>query len=184
MKFPFKAIVISSLATVAAFCTVVYTSSCNQDKCKTIACANGGVCNDGACTCPSGYEGSNCEKVARDKFIGNWTVFEKGSITLAAQYPISIEPAKEITDVVIKNFYNYFRTPIKATVQGDSLFIPNQQYEGKIVFGIAHIYTNVTYGQYGAIEARYEVIDTATNKVNDFGYNQAIDGSDPSIWNK
>lgn len=184
MKLSLKAVVFSSMAAVAAFFTIVYSTSCNRDKCKTIACANGGVCNDGACTCPPGYEGSNCEKEERLKFIGNWTVFEKGSITLGAQYPISIEPATEITDVVIKNFYNYFKTPIRATVSGDSLFIPNQQYEGKVLFGIAHIFTNVTYGQYGAIEARYEVIDTATQKVNDFGYNEAIDGSDASLWNK
>lgn len=184
MKFPFKTVFISSLATIAVFFTVVYTTSCNRDKCKTITCANGGVCNGGSCTCPSGYEGTNCEKESRLKFLGNWTVFEKGSITLAAQYPISIEPASEVTDVVIKNFYNYFKTPIRATVSGDSLFIPNQQYEGKVLFGIAHIYSNVTYGQYGGIEAYYEIIDTATQKVNDFGYNAAIDNSLPSQWNK
>ncbi|MCF8451332.1 MAG: calcium-binding EGF-like domain-containing protein [Taibaiella sp.] len=183
MKFPFKTIIISSLATIAAFTAVVYTS-CNRDKCKTIVCANGGVCNDGACTCASGYEGTNCEKVSRDKFLGNWTVFEKGSITLAAQYPISIEPTTDVYDVVIKNFYNYFRTPIKATVVGDSLFIPNQQYEGKVLFGVGYIFSNVTYGQYGAIEMRYSIIDTATQKVNDFGYNAAINNSDPSLWNK
>jgi hypothetical protein len=185
MKFPFKAIILSSLATISAFTAVVYTS-CNRDKCKTITCANGGVCNNGACICPSGYEGTNCEKVSREKFLGNWTVFEKGSATLAAQYPVSIEPTTEITDVVIKNFYNYFQTPIKASVSvtGDTLFIPNQQYEGKVLFGILSIQSNVTYGQYGSIEARYEIIDTATQKVNDFGYNAAIDNSDPSQWNK
>lgn len=184
MKLSVKALVFSFLAAVSALFTVIYSSSCNRDKCKTIACANGGVCNDGACTCPPGYEGSNCEKLAREKFIGNWTVFEKGSITLGAQYPISIEPATEPTDVVIRNFYNYFRTPIRGTVHGDSLFIPNQQYEGKVVFGVAHIFSNVTYGQYGSIEARYQIIDTATQTVNDFGYNTAVNGSDPSIWNK
>ena len=184
MNFPFKTILVSAIATIGVFATVVYTSSCNRDKCKTITCANGGVCNDGACTCPSGYEGTNCEKESRLKFIGNWTVFEKGSITLAAQYPISIEPGAEPSDVVIKNFYNYFKTPARATVVGDSLFIPNQQYEGKVLHGIAHIYSNVTYGQYGGITAYYQIIDTATQKVNDFGYNAAITNSDPSQWNK
>ncbi|GAA4464425.1 hypothetical protein GCM10023093_14730 [Nemorincola caseinilytica] len=184
MASTLKTIFISSIATIAAFGAVVY-SSCNRDKCKSIVCANGGVCNDGSCTCPSGYEGTNCEKVSRDKFLGNWHVLEKGSITLAAQYPISIEPTTNLTDVVIKNFYNYFKTPIKATIiGGDSIVIPNQQYEGKVLFGIGHIYSNVTYGQYGAIEMRYEIIDTATQRVNDFGYNEAVDHSDPSQWNK
>jgi hypothetical protein len=183
MRIPFKTILVSALATISAFSAIVYTS-CNRDKCKTIVCANGGVCNGGSCNCPSGYEGTNCEKVSRDKFLGNWTVFEKGSITLAAQYPISIEPTTNISDVIIKNFYNYFKTPIRGTVVGDSLYIPNQQYEGKVLFGLGHIYSNVTYGQYGGIEMRYEIIDTATQKVNDFGYNAAVDFSDPSQWNK
>lgn len=188
MKSPFKTILIAAFSTLAVFCSIVYTS-CNRDKCKSVVCAHGGVCNDGMCTCPSGYEGSNCETVSRTKFLGNWTVFEKGSITLAAQYPTSIEattdqPSTGPVNVVIKNFYNYFLTPISAYVQRDTIYIPNQQYEGKIVFGVGYIYTNVTYGQYGAIEMRYEVIDTATSKVNDFGYNEAIDHSQPSAWNK
>lgn len=183
MKLSLKSVFIGALATVGAFAAVVY-SSCNRDKCKTIVCANSGVCNNGSCTCPAGYEGTNCEKASRDKFIGNWTVFEKGSITLAAQYPVSVKPAENITDVVIYNFYNYFKTPINATVSGDRIYIHNQQYEGKVVFGEGQIMSNVTYGQYGQLELRYEVIDTATQKVNDFGYNAAVDLSDPSLWNK
>ncbi len=183
MRFPFKSVFVAGLATFGAFAAVVY-SSCNRDKCKTIVCANGGVCNDGACTCPSGYEGTNCEKASRDKFVGNWNVFEKGSITLPAQYPVSVEPALLTSDVVIKNLYNYFRTPIRATVQGDRIIIPNQQYEGKIVFGRGQIFSSVTYGQYGRIEMRYSVIDTATQKVNDFGYNEPVNLSSPSEWSK
>jgi hypothetical protein len=184
MRFHFKTILVSTIATIGAFCAIVYTSSCNRDKCKTIVCANAGVCNDGGCNCPAGFEGTNCEKVARDKFLGNWHVLEKGSITLAAQYAISIEASNNLTEVTIKNFYNYFKTPIKAYIKADSIFIPNQQYEGKLLFGIGYIYSNVTYGQYGAIEMRYEIIDTATQRVNDFGYNEAVDHSDPSLWNK
>ena len=188
MKIPFRTIVISSFATLATFFSMVYVS-CNRDKCRTVVCAHGGVCNGGACTCPTGYEGSNCETVSRNKFLGNWMVYEKGSITLAAQYPVSIEattdnPTTTPVNLVIKNFYNYFTTPVKAYVTNDSLYIPNQQYEGKVLFGIGYIYTNVTYGQYGAIEMRYEIIDTATSKVNDFGYNAIVDHSDPSEWNK
>ena len=188
MRIPFKSILISSFATLSAFFAVTYVS-CNRDQCKSIVCAHGGICNDGSCTCPTGYEGSNCETVSRTKFLGNWNVFEKGSITLAAQYPVSIEattdnPTTTPVNVVIKNFYNYFATPIKGYITRDTIFIPNQQYEGKVVFGIGYIYTNVTYGQYGAITMRYEVIDTATARVNDFGYNEIVDHSSPSQWNK
>ncbi len=182
MKTPLKTILISALATFSAFISIVYVS-CNRDKCKTIVCAHGGVCNSGGCICPSGYQGSNCETLSRNKFLGNWSVFEKGTRTESAQYPITIETGKEITDVIIKNYYNYFKTSVKAYVAGDTLYIPNQQYEGKVLFGVGYVFSDVTYGQYGRISMRYEIIDTATMLVNDFGYYEP-DGSDPSLWNK
>jgi len=46
MKTPLKTIFFSALATLTIFLAVAYTS-CNRDKCKTIVCANGGVCNEG-----------------------------------------------------------------------------------------------------------------------------------------
>lgn len=183
MKVYLKAILYSALVTVSAFTSVAYFS-CNRDKCKTLVCGNGGVCNLGVCICPSGYEGIQCETVSRDKFIGNWNVFEKGSRTNAAQYPVAIKPDVNVTDVIIKNFYNYFRTDVKGYVIHDTLFIPNQQYEGHLLFGVGFIYSSNTYGQFAAINMKYEIIDTATQIVNDFGYNTIVDGSDPSQWNK
>jgi hypothetical protein len=185
MKTPLKTIFISTFAAVAALVAVVSTS-CNRDKCKSIVCAHDGVCNQGACICPSGYGGSNCETVLRDKFLGNWQVFEKGSATVSAQYATSIVKGPKITDVEIINVYNYFRAHIKgyvAGINGDTLYIPNQQLEGKVIFGVGAISSNTTYGQFGAIALRYEVIDTATNVPNDFGYYEA-DLSAPSAWNK
>ena len=88
MKTPFKSIFVAALATVATFASLMYVS-CNRDKCKTIVCANNGVCNQGACICPSGYGGTNCETVLRDKFLGSWQVFEKN--LQPAQYIIDIQ---------------------------------------------------------------------------------------------
>ena len=182
MKTSLKTILISAFVTFSTFLSIVYIS-CNRDKCKTIVCAHGGVCNSGSCICPSGYQGSNCETLSRNKFLGNWNVFEKGTRTAAAQYPVTIETGNLPTDVIIKNFYNYFKTNIRGYVTNDTLYIPNQQYEGKVLFGVGYIYSDVTYGQYGRIAMRYEIIDTATTLVNDFGYYD-LDGSDPSLWNK
>jgi len=185
MKTPFKTILISALATFATFISVMYIS-CNRDKCRTVVCANNGVCNQGTCICPSGYGGTNCQTVLRQKFLGLWQVFEKGSTTNAAQYPITIIEGANITDVQIQNVFNYFTVPINATVggvNGDSLFIPNQQLQGKLIFGVGYIYSTTTYGQFGSISMSYEVVDTATNIPDDFGY-YAPDLSAPSSWNK
>ncbi len=182
MKTPFKSILVSALLALTTVFSIAWFS-CNRDKCKSIVCANHGVCNYGTCVCPSGFQGTNCETVSRLKFIGNWSVFEKGTITNAAQYPITISPSNTVTDVVITNFYNYFVNPIKGYVIHDTLYIPNQQLEGKIVFGTGYITSNNTYGQYGTILMNYEVIDTATNIPNDFGF-YGPDLSQVSTWNK
>ncbi len=182
MNSPLKKILIPAIAVFVSLMAV----SCNRDKCKTVVCAYNGVCNGGACICQAGYEGSNCETITRDKFLGDWTVFEKGSTTEAAQYPVSISASDNITAVIINNFNNYFTAPIPpitASVLGDTIYIPNQQIAGKVIFGKGYIYSNVTYGQYGSISMSYEVIDTATLRVDDYGY-YAPDLSNPSAWNK
>jgi len=182
MKSPLKKILIPALVTISALFSMVYMS-CKNDKCKTIVCAYGGVCNQGACICPSGYEGTNCETISNQKFLGNWQVFEKGSTTNAAQYEIAILVDTPVTTVTITNFHNYFTSSVLAYVNHDTLTIPNQEMEGKVIFGVGYIYTSSTYGQFGAISMRYEFIDTATGLVDDFGYYPG-DLSLPSAWNK
>ncbi len=183
MKFFLKTVLITSISALAVYSTIL-VSSCNWDKCKTIICANGGVCNGGACTCPSGYEGSNCETTTRQKFEGNWTVFEKGSTTLAAQYYVKITDGPLITDVLIYNFNSFLTHPIRAIVSDTNIIIPNQVYNGKYILGNGTIHYNTTYGQYGGLTMYYEVIDSLTQRVNDYGYNAADDLSQPSQWNK
>ncbi len=187
MKMPLKSNFLTSILIALLFGATM-TVSCNSDKCSTIVCANGGYCAGGSCTCPIGYEGTNCETVSRFKFTGNWVVYEKGSASFAAQYPISIFPDSNnlITDVIIYNFNNYFKLPIHATVNNNNITIPNQQLEGKIVVGRGYIYTpdNVNYNQNSAITMYYEIIDTATKLLDDYGYDNLDDGSKPSAWNK
>lgn len=183
MNSSIKAIFVSAITTLSVFSGIFYLS-CNRDKCATVVCSNRGVCNGGRCTCPSGWEGPRCETETRKKFTGNWSVFEKGSASLAKQYPITIENGESITYVSIKNFYNFFTKPIRAYVDGNRLIIPNQHLQGKIIFGEGTIYSNVTYGQYGGITMRYLVQDSITQTKDDFGYESVYNFSDPSQWNK
>ena len=167
----------------------VYLTSCGKDdvhktvKVMCVSCINGGQCINGVCLCSAGYEGSDCATISRNKFLGNWEVFEKGSTSIATQYGVAIMPDTAINSVVIANFYNSFRINIKASVKGDSLIIPNQQYEGKSVVGVGIISSSTTHGQYGVLTIKYEISDTVTGAINDFGYNP-VDGSNPSQWNK
>lgn len=157
----------------------------NKDLCYGVTCQHNGVCNNGMCACAVGYEGRYCDTLSRDKFLGNWVVFEKGSMTLPAQYAVTIIPDTpgSVINVQIINFYNYFNTPIRAFVQRDSIIIPSQSYKGKVVFGYGY-YSNNSSGTDPKITMRYEVIDSATSQINDFGYNSAVDHSNPSDWSK
>jgi hypothetical protein len=43
------------------FTAVAYTSCRKTDECAGMVCKNGGICNNGICKCPAGYEGNTCE---------------------------------------------------------------------------------------------------------------------------
>lgn len=178
MKARFKTIVLSALGAISIFSTVTYTS-CNEDKCKGIVCAYGGVCTDGECLCPTGYEGPQCEVVNRKRYLGNWKVTENGSITDAAQYTIVVEEGDNITELRLKNFRNRLTTPVKAYVQGDTLYIPQQVVEDHTIQGSGLLKFGPHYGKSGVLTVRYKVIEPNTN-VDDFG----VDSGDPSLWNK
>lgn len=52
--------------------TAVTYTSCTHDSCKAVMCRNGGTCADEFCRCPHGYEGSQCEIISRNKFLGTY----------------------------------------------------------------------------------------------------------------
>jgi len=150
--------------------------------CDTVVCINGGKCEAGGCSCPAGYSGVHCEVSGADRFKGYWRVSEKGSVTTPADYFISLEGTSK-DSLRIQNFNNYFLAMVRAWVVGDSIYIPTQHLEGKIVRGAGYIYSSVDYGQYGIIRIRYQVIDSATLVVNDYGYD-GTSGADPSRWTR
>jgi len=158
--------------------TLIY-SSCTKGVKST--CAYGGTRVGDSCRCVAGYQGLNCDSISREKFEGQWQVSEKGSATNPSEYSLSIQPSALVTGVTITNFYNYFQKPITATISYDTITIPNQELEGKVIFGTGIIYFKTSDNAYDNITLRYEVVDTATGLVNDFGYYPS-DGSSASAW--
>lgn len=77
------------LAIAVAMITVLYTA-CIKDKCGAILCDNGGVCVDGKCTCPTGYEGTSCSKMWYEKFAGRWNVSDSIAKDNVARYKYEI----------------------------------------------------------------------------------------------
>lgn len=178
MKARFKIIMLSALGALTAFSAVTF-SSCNENKCKEIVCAYGGVCTDGQCLCPSGYEGNQCETITRDRYIDVWKVTEDGTFTNAAQYSVSVEAGPNITELRIKNFRNSFVDEVQAFVKGDSITIPNQVVDGHTVRGFGYLMDDKYYSENGKIIIRY-IVKSPDGRVDDFG----VDGGDASLWNK
>ncbi len=63
MKNLFYLLTISFALTIGA---------CN-DPCDDLDCGTNGTCDEGLCICDSGYEGTNCEALVIDKYLGTWT---------------------------------------------------------------------------------------------------------------
>jgi hypothetical protein len=179
MKARLKSIVLSALGVMAAFSAVTYTS-CNNDPCKAIICAYGGTCTEGDCICPSGYEGTHCEVVTRDKYEGVWTVFEDGSSTMAAQYEVKIIKGSGNTDMIISNFYNRFPgAQVNVRVKGDSLFIPQQTVDNYTIEGAGHLNWEEFYPDHGELTLYYKVVNPE-GRTDDFGFSAGL----PSIWTR
>jgi uncharacterized membrane protein len=178
MKARLRTILLSALGVIAAFSAVTYTS-CNEDKCKAIVCANNGICKDGTCFCLAGFEGTQCETVTRERYKGTWVVFEKGTLTNPATYDVTVDYGSTMTEVVIRNFYNKFTQPLRADIKGDSLTIPLQNIDGYEIAGRGYIKKSLYYGENGEMVMRYTVKDPE-GRTNDYGVNIG----EPSIWNR
>ena len=178
MKGRLKTIILSALGAISAFGAVTY-SSCKPDKCKAIVCAYGGVCKEGTCICPTGYEGYQCETIIRDKYEGVWTVEEHGSASMPAFYDVVVQPGATMTDMTIKNFYNKFISNVNIRVKGDTLYIPQQTIEGYEIKGTGYLFESKHYGKNAELRVHYTVKQPDC-KVNDFGVNN----EKYSKWNR
>jgi hypothetical protein len=110
--------------------------SCVLDRCRNTNCQNGGVCEEGTCQCPSGFEGANCEKRERDKFTGRYFVTYRGRLIDGNQFgthtrydidtTVSVNLAADYnTDgVTIPNVFLKPGQNMRCTVSGTTLHIP------------------------------------------------------------
>lgn len=108
--------------------TGVLLSGCKkeEDPCDNVTCQNGGTCNNGSCSCASGYEGATCGTEMRSKFIASYTVQENCSPGGNFNYNMTINSsATGVQNVVINNFYGV-GAAVTASVSGSSITIASQ----------------------------------------------------------
>ncbi|MCB0767818.1 MAG: calcium-binding EGF-like domain-containing protein [Flavobacteriales bacterium] len=118
------------LSLLVGLSTTLLLSGCKKDEdpCENVVCANGGSCNDGSCTCLSGYEGSTCGTEVRAKFLGTYNVTEacpSGNFS----YQITVTTSSAAVNRVIINNFGGYGVSVAGSVSGSSLTIANQQID-------------------------------------------------------
>ncbi len=125
-------IAFSALLTIGALSAVTYTA-CNKDECKDVVCLNSGVCNGGTCSCPTGYEGSDCGRKSNAKFVGTWSVTETCGSVNQTPYQVTITAdGTDATKILVSNLGNYGCTvggtiTWNSTVSGATLTIADNK---------------------------------------------------------
>lgn len=101
--------------------------ACDRDKCENVVC-NGpqSYCLDGFCVCPQGYEGTNCDILSQDKYIGNYYVTESCNPGTTNGWAFSyISPGFSIETIIISNFLGIGRDA-EAVINGNFITLPQQ----------------------------------------------------------
>ncbi len=82
---PIRSILLTAFFTILVFSSITYTA-CHKDKCVNVTCLNKGVCDNGRCSCVTGYEGERCEELSRTKFIATFNGYDLCNINNLNQY--------------------------------------------------------------------------------------------------
>lgn len=86
---------------------IMFFAGCIQDECTTVKCWNNGVCVNGTCACPYGYEGDFCEDRWYEKFTGAWQVNESDRAgILQQQYTIANVTFRNTDSFMVTGFRN------------------------------------------------------------------------------
>ena len=77
-----KPVAFTAIIILSVFGAIFY-GSCSKDSCKGVTCLNYGTCSGGACTCPDGIGGGNCEQVYRKIYASGYA----GNATYSSSMP-------------------------------------------------------------------------------------------------
>jgi len=107
-----KLILLMAVVTTTLFCTIVFTSCTKKATCSSIICRNEGVCNNGSCTCPTGYSGPFCEIGATTFISYKNNTFTPVTLTITGAATKVIPVGQSVT---ISGSYGTTATGLAAT---------------------------------------------------------------------
>jgi len=123
---PIRSILLTVFLMLVALSSFIYTA-CHKDQCKNVVCLNLGACDGGTCFCPTGYEGSRCEILSRDKLVATFNGHDLCDINDTNQfhqYPLNFLAVPNAPlELTLKNFLNNpFDSAICTMRATDSFF--------------------------------------------------------------
>jgi hypothetical protein len=111
--------------------TTLFGVSCTKDPCEAVVCQNNGICIDGDCNCPLGFEGDLCETFTREKILGNFDVASNCMVGSADTDEWGIgASASAFNEVLINNFHKPALNIIATIVDPTTLEIKEQVVGG------------------------------------------------------
>ena len=146
--------------------TIMFLGSCNNEPCDDILCQNDGICIDGLCDCPLGFEGEFCEEFSREKILGDFDVSSDcmGDTTVTETWGIAAS-SSAFNEILISNFHKPALNIWASITDPNTIEIEGQIVGGSIISGSGTI-----EGE-GQVSIQYTVIrvnpvDTTNCSVN------------------
>jgi hypothetical protein len=106
-----------------------FFAACEADKCKTrgVVCQNDGVCYDGICNCPVGFDGDSCQFKENEKFVakyGGILLSSNGGSSLGTNDTITIVPnTSNKSGIILTGKKNPQKTTFNALVKNNSVTV-------------------------------------------------------------
>ncbi len=127
---------------IAIFIVFLSLNACDTKSCEEIICGQNQVCNRGICACLNGYEGTNCEDLASDKYVGNFNISQscqQGNGNFVSFGTIA-KGTSQVNELLFFNFlglgqtaYAYIATDQNG--QGNYVQFPNQNLGASTIAG-------------------------------------------------
>ncbi len=127
--------------TLSSFWIALTYSSCNSNPCADIVCQNNGTCREGACTCPSGFEGTFCAYKVSDKFIGYYDGKVRKNGGIDKNLTMIVSPGFGPKELRVYDIYkDYIAKPLNATIKETVKFdLPLQEADTSTFRGNGYV---------------------------------------------
>ena len=143
--------------------TTVFCVSCEDDPCDAIVCLNDGICEEGICECPPGFEGELCGSFTREKIVGNFDLVSNcmGGAPVTNTWGVGAS-ATALNEVVINNFHELALNVIATINDPTTIEIKEQFIGGSTSYTISGSGTINSDGQFTIQYTIFDDISTET----------------------